>query len=85
MGAVNQMKPTSPVSLIVAALVLALAGYLLYGRFYGEMGARSWWDLLFTWVLTLVCVAGARWIRTALDDGRIGQDSSQIQPLTMAR
>lgn len=81
----NQLKPTSIVSLGTAALVLAFAGYLLYGRFYGSMGPRSWWDLLFPWVLALVCAAAARWIGAALDDDRVGQDSSQIQPLTVAR
>lgn len=79
------MKPTSPASLLVAALVFALAGYLLYGRFHGDIGPRSWWDLLFPWVLAVTCVAAARRIRSALDDGRVGQDSSQIQPLVMAR
>ena len=79
------MKPTPISSLALVAVVLAVAGFLLYGRFYGDLGARSWWDLLFPWVLTLVCAAAARWIRSALDDGRVGQDSSQVQPLTMAR
>ena len=79
------MKPTSPASLLVAALVFALAGYLLYGRFHGDIGPRSWWDLLFPWVLAVTCVVAARRIRSALDDGRVGQDSSQIQPLVMAR
>ena len=79
------MKPTPISSLALVAAVLAVAGFLLYGRFYGDLGARSWWDLLFPWVLTLVCAAAARWIRSALDDGRVGQDSSQVQPLAMAR
>ena len=66
------MKPTPISSLALVAAVLAVAGFLLYGRFYGDLGARSWWDLLFPWVLTLVCAAAARWIRSALDDGRVG-------------
>lgn len=79
------MKPTSPASLVLVAVVMAVAGYMLYGRFLGDIGAWSFWDLLFPWTLTVVCVAAARWIGQALADGRIGQDRSQIQPLTVAR
>ena len=57
------MKPTPISSLALVAVVLAVAGFLLYGRFYGDLGPRSWWDLLFPWVLTLVCAAAARWIQ----------------------
>lgn len=79
------MKPTTVTSLLGAAAVLAVAGWLLYGRFYGAL-APNWWDLLFPWVLTGVCVAAARWVRAALDGDRVGQDAgSQVQPLTMAR
>lgn len=79
------MKPTSPMALTGTAVVLALAAWMILERFFGVLGARSWWDLAFPWLLTVVCVAAARWIKGVLDDGRVGQDRSQVQPLTLSR
>lgn len=79
------MKPTSPIALIVSAVVIALASWMILARFFGALGARSWWDLGFPWVLTAVCVAAARWIKSVLEEGRVGQDRSQVQPLTLSR
>nr|WP_120491746.1 DUF3180 domain-containing protein [Corynebacterium lactis] len=79
------MKPTSPLTLIAVAIVLASASWIVLDRFFAELGPRSWWDLGFLWLLSAVCVAAARWIKKVLSDGRVGQDRSQVHPLTLSR
>ena len=79
------MKPTSPITLAASALVLALASWMIVAQFFGALGPRSWWDLGFPWLLTAVCVAAARWIKSVLKEGKVGQDRSQVQPLTLSR
>lgn len=79
------MKPTSPLTLLAVAVLLAGCSWIVLDRFFADLGPRSWWDLGFPWVLTAVCVAAGRWIKKVLDDGRVGQDRSQVQPLTLSR
>lgn len=79
------LKPTSPFALAAAALVFAVAWFLVTSRFFGSMAPRSYWELLFPWVLTAVCLFAARWVRSAIDDERVGQDRSQVAPLVLAR
>ena len=85
MGAVTPMKPTSPVSLILVALVCALGSNMIVARFFGSLVSRGYWELFFPWVLIAVCLYGARRVRAAIDDNGVGQDRSQMNPLTLAR
>ena len=54
MGAVTPMKPTSPVSLILVALVCALGSYMIVARFFGSLVSRGYWELFFSWELIAV-------------------------------
>lgn len=80
------MKPTSLTSLGVVAAVCVVAAYLVMYRFFGALGPRSWWDLLFPWLLTGMCASAAIWVRGVLkDESKVGQDRSQVQPIVLAR
>lgn len=81
----KQMKPTSKTLLLGVCLVIAAATAMLYGRYFGSWGSKSWQDLTFPWILTVVCACAARWVRTTLKDNKVGQDRSQVQPLTLSR
>ncbi len=74
-----------PVStLALVALVAAVAGYVLTGSFLGSLPPIG-----FGWVTLLVVAAVdvllAVRIRGAISDGAVGQDRSQMHPLTIAR
>ena len=71
-------------TLVLVAIVAAVAGYVLTGAFLGSLPPIGW-----GW-LTLVVVAAidlllALRIRSAISDGGVGQDRSQMHPLTIAR
>lgn len=71
-------------TLALVALVAAVAAYVLTGSFLGAVTPIG-----FGWV-TLLAVAAvdvllALRIRAAISDGGVGQDRSQMHPLTIAR
>lgn len=71
-------------TLALVALVAAVAAYVLTGTFLGSMPPIG-----FGWV-TLIVVAAidillALRIRGAISDNSVGQDRSQMHPLTIAR
>lgn len=71
-------------TLALVAIVAAVAAYVLTGTFLGSMPSVG-----FGWV-TLLAVAAldvllALRIRAAISDGGVGQDRSQMHPLTIAR
>lgn len=71
-------------TLALVALVVAVAAYVLTGTFLGSMPPIG-----FGWV-TLIVVAAidillALRIRGAITDNSVGQDRSQMHPLTIAR
>ena len=71
-------------TLALVALVAAVAAYVLTGTFLGSMPSIG-----FGWV-TLVVIAVidillAVRIRSAISDNSVGQDRSQMHPLTIAR
>lgn len=79
------MKPTSISALAAVATVIAAAAWMIFSRFFADLGPRSWWDLGFPWLLTGVCAAAALWIKSVLAQGKVGQDSSQVHPLRLSR
>lgn len=81
----KQMKPTSKTLLLGVSFVIAAATAILYNRYFGTWGSKSWQDLTFPWILTIVCAFAARWVRATLKDNKVGQDRSQVQPLTLSR
>ncbi|MBF6842033.1 DUF3180 family protein, partial [Acinetobacter baumannii] len=71
-------------TLALVALVAAVAAYVLTGSFLGAVTPIG-----FGWV-TLLAVAAvdvllALRIQAAISDGGVGQDRSQMHPLTIAR
>lgn len=77
------MKPTSPLLLGFAALFMAAASLIVQLRYFAYL-ERSWWDLLFPWALTAICVFAANWVRSVIKDKKVGQDRSQVQPTVLA-
>ncbi|AWH91312.1 DUF3180 domain-containing protein [Dietzia lutea] len=71
-------------TLALVALVAAVAAYVLVDAFLGSMPPIG-----FGWVTLLVVAAVdvllAIRIRAAISDGGVGQDRSQMHPLTIAR
>lgn len=70
-------------TLVLVALVAAVAAYVLTGTFLGSMPPVGW-----AWVsLLVVAVVDLVWalrIRAAISDGTVGQDRSQMHPVTIA-
>ena len=71
-------------TLVLVALVAAVAGYVLTDTFLGTVPSVGW-----AWVTLLaVAVVDAVWafrIRSAIEGGTVGQDRSQMHPVTVAR
>lgn len=71
-------------TLVLVALVAAVAGYVVTATFLGSLPAIG-----FGWVTLLVVAAidGVLALRiwSAISDGGVGQDRSQMHPLTIAR
>ncbi|HMT50891.1 DUF3180 domain-containing protein [uncultured Dietzia sp.] len=71
-------------TLVLVALVAGVGAYVLTGSFLGSMTPIGWgWVTLL--VMALVDLLLALRIRSAIDDGGVGQDRSQMHPLTIAR
>ncbi|HJC27933.1 MAG TPA: DUF3180 domain-containing protein [Candidatus Dietzia intestinipullorum] len=71
-------------TLALVALVAAVAAYVLIGTFLGSL-PRVGWGWITLLAVGAVDVVLAIRIRSAIDDGGVGQDRSQMHPLTIAR
>lgn len=78
------MKKTSIVALMGAAVFVALAMLIITFGFYGSFGPLSLRSSVTLWVLAGVCSYCTWMIRDRKKDRGIGQDSSQLNPLTAA-
>ena len=78
------MNRVAKSTLALVAVVAAVAAYLLNGTFFGSLPpiGFGWVTLL---AVTVVDVLLALRIRAAISDGGVGQDRSQMHPLTVAR
>jgi len=81
-GQGNRMRPTSPASLVVAALVAAAGSWLLINRFYGDLPRLNWLP-----GLTLGALAGAEGIAAFTTKARIDRrpGTPRVDPLLVAR
>lgn len=71
-------------TLVLIALVAGVAAYVLTGSFLGSLPPIGWgWVTLL--VVASIDVLLALRIRSAIADGGVGQDRSQLHPLTVAR
>lgn len=78
------MSRIAPSTLVLVALVAAVAAFVLTGTFLGSLPAIGWgWVTLL--VVAVIDVVLALRVRTAVSDGGVGLDRSQMNPLTIAR
>lgn len=71
-------------TLLLVALVAAVAAFVLTDAFLGSMPPVGWaWVTLL--VVAMVDVVWALRIRAAISGGTVGQDRSQMHPVTIAR
>lgn len=78
------MKKTSPVWLVAAGGFLAAVAAILTWRFYGSLTSIPTSVSISLWILSAVCVIAAILVKNRLGEGKIGQDRSQLSPLTVA-
>lgn len=79
------MTRTSLSQLLATGVFAALAFAILTRGFYGSMPEVPVAVSLTLWVMTAVCFLLAQKVKSRLADGRIGQDSSQLNPVTAAQ
>lgn len=78
------MTRIAPSTLVLIGLVAAVSGYVLTASFLGSMPPVGWsWVTLP--VVAVVDVVLALRIRSAVSHRGVGQDRSQMHPLTIAR
>lgn len=78
------MNRTPITGLLGAAVFSAAASLILVRRFYGALGSL---DLLLPtslWALALVCGYFAYMVKKRREEGSVGLDRSQLNPLTVA-
>lgn len=78
------MRRTSVTWLIISALVVAVASGIVTWGLYGSLLRVSVAASLVMWVMAAVCVVLGHWVRTHLEEGSIGLDRSQLNPITVS-
>lgn len=78
------MQRTPIIGLIAVGGFLAAVSAILTWRFYGSMMTVPVTVSVFLWLMAAVCVFLAIKVRDRKTQGRIGQDRSQLNPLTAA-
>lgn len=79
------MQRTSPAILIAVGGFIAAISAILTWRFYGSMTTIPVSISISLWVLAAVCLFAALKVRGRVEEGLIGQDSSQMNPVTVAQ
>lgn len=79
------MQRTSIAGLIAAGGFTAAVTAILTWRFYGSMTTIPVTVSVTLWAMTAICVFLAWRVRDRKDDHGIGQDRSQLSPLTVAQ
>lgn len=79
------MKHTSVALLVMTGAFVACAAAILTWGFYGSMPATSWSASITLWLLAVLCVGLAWWLKDRKDKGAIGLDRSQLSPLQAAQ
>lgn len=79
------MKRTSIPALIAVGGFIAAMTLIATWRFYGSMASVPVAVSVTLWVMAVVCLVIAAKVRTRRKDGRIGQDRSQLNPITAAQ
>lgn len=79
------MQRTSIPALVAAGGVTAALAAILTWRFYGSMMTIPVTVSVTLWVMAAVCVFLALRVRDRRENGGIGQDRSQLSPVTAAQ
>ena len=79
------MTKTVVSNLVFAGLVSAAAAFILVRRFYGMMPPAAVGASVTLWALAMVCFAMGRKIRSVVDNRKVGMDSSQMSPTSIAQ
>ncbi|MBZ8176472.1 DUF3180 family protein [Corynebacterium poyangense] len=79
------MNPTSYGALAGVAVFCAAAAAILTWRFYGLLPPVPMSVGITLGLIAVICVVLAVKIRARLKDGRIGQDRSQLNPITASQ
>lgn len=79
------MKQTSILGLLGVFLFCALASFILVMRFYGVMPSVPLGVAICLWGMAVLCVLLAVRVRARIKDDQIGQDRSQLNPVTAAQ
>lgn len=79
------MQRTSTAVLIAVGGFIAAVSAILTWRFYGSMTTIPVTVSVSLWVLAVICVFAAIKVRGRVEDGMIGQDSSQMSPVIVAQ
>ena len=77
------MERTPIIGLVAAGGFTAAVAAILTWRFYGSMMTVPVTVSVFLWTMAAVCVYFAWKVRDQVADGRVGQDRSQLNPLTV--
>ena len=79
------MTSTKPTYLVATALIVGLGAFMLIWRFYGSIPGFNLTLPVILIVLAVICTIAGFIIRKRIADNEVGQDRSQIHPLTIAR
>ncbi|ADK29580.1 DUF3180 domain-containing protein [Corynebacterium pseudotuberculosis] len=79
------MKQTSILGLVGVFLFCVIASFILVMRFYGVMSSVPFGVALCLWGMTALCVLLAVRVRSRIKNDQIGQDRSQLNPVTAAQ
>lgn len=79
------MKLTSIPELVGSGVFVALVAAILTWGFYGILPSVPVLVSVTLWGMAVICWFLAKQVRDRLDDGRIGQDRSQLNPMTAAQ
>lgn len=79
------MQRTSTAMLIAVGGFIAAVSAILTWRFYGSMSTIPVAISISLWVMAVMCVFAGIKVRGRMEDGLIGQDRSQMNPLTIAQ
>ncbi|EYT62355.1 hypothetical protein H483_0110815 [Dietzia sp. UCD-THP] len=71
-------------TLVLVALVTGVAAYFLTGSFLGSLPPLGWGWVTLPVVAVIDLLLALR-VRSAISDGGVGQDRSQMHPVTIAR
>lgn len=78
------MTRTPVLGLVAVGAVLAAATAIVTWGFYGNFVPIHWGVSITLWMVAIICVAAARKVKASLEDGAIGLDRSQLDPMTVA-